>query len=76
MRMSCHRLPRLTALRRASPSEPSTVALALFPPMVANFFDSDEKALPTTGMLSRRIHPPLDFSRPCGRGCATRGFSA
>jgi hypothetical protein len=51
----------------ASPNKASLVlpvALTPFPPMVANFFDSDEKALPTTGMLSRRIQPPLDFYRP------------
>jgi hypothetical protein len=72
-----HRLgvPRLTALRFASPSEPNAAELTPFPPMRPSFFASEEKALPT-GMLNRRIHPPLDFSRSCGRGRLASGFSS
>ena len=63
---SCHRRPRLTTLRFASPNEPNTFVPAPFPPTAPAFLASEEKALLTTGMLSRRIHPPFDFSRSCG----------
>ena len=75
-RRLCYRLPRLTALRFASPSEPSTLGPAPFPPTAPTFLVSEEKALPTTGMLSRRIQPPFDFSRSCGRRRVVSGLSA
>jgi hypothetical protein len=71
-----HRRPRLTTLRFASPSEPNALALTPFPPMAPAFLPSEEKALLTAGMLNRRIHPPFDFPRSCGRICAESGVSA
>lgn len=63
-------------LRFASPSEPNALGLMPFPATAPAFLASEEKALLTTGMLSRRIHPPFDFSRSCGRRRAVSGVSA
>ena len=57
---------RLTATWIASPSDPNALALTRFPSMAPAVLASEEKALLTTGMLNRRIHPPFDFSRSVG----------
>lgn len=49
---------------------PAIPAPRLYPdPETGVFFESDEKAALTAGMLRRRIHPPFVFSF-CGLGVA------
>lgn len=51
--------------------DPNALALTPFLPMSPAILASEEKALLTTGMLNRRIHPPSDFS--CSVGVDAEG---